>query len=479
MKKFKWFFFCLLVILTASCDKNHDPNSKEIKKFGQGYRFDKEGWVYIHIEGAAFERGKQYGFLIADEYKKAQDAYKLMAYETTGMDFAFFVNQGAELHKNKIPPELMDEMRGMVAGLKEAGIESSIDDIIGWNSYVEITSNWWPKAQDKFTGLAPSGKSLSKCSAFIATGKATKDGKIVVAHSTFDDFWNAQFDNIILDILPDQGNRIIMQTEPLFLSSMEDFYVTSAGIIAVETTLANFNGYDETKTPGYVRIRMAMQYGNDIESVVQILNEGNNGGVADAWLIGDIKTNEIARFEQGLLYQKLDKKFDGYFFGCNVAEDPRIRNLECSAEQGYNDIRRHTGSRRVRWQEVLEENYGKIDADIAMELLADHYDVYLKKNNPSATSICAHYDNDPRYNMSSPSATHPNPFTPAGSIDGKVTTSELAKKLSFWARYGRGCGTPFDAEKFIKENAQWSWQKEVLKSRASYPWVFFTSNDKP
>ena len=48
----------------------------------------------------------------------------------------------------------------------------------------------------------------------------------------------------------------------------------------------------------------------------------NNGGYANMWLIGDIKTGEIADYEQGLIYQNLQKKTDGWFFGDNAPTDP-------------------------------------------------------------------------------------------------------------------------------------------------------------
>ena len=32
----------------------------------RGYRFDKDGWYYVHIEGTPFERGFQNGYLMAD-----------------------------------------------------------------------------------------------------------------------------------------------------------------------------------------------------------------------------------------------------------------------------------------------------------------------------------------------------------------------------------------------------------------------------
>jgi hypothetical protein len=35
--------------------------------YGKGYRYNIQGWVYIHIEGTPYERGYQYGSLAAPE----------------------------------------------------------------------------------------------------------------------------------------------------------------------------------------------------------------------------------------------------------------------------------------------------------------------------------------------------------------------------------------------------------------------------
>jgi hypothetical protein len=37
-----------------------------------------------------------------------------------------------------------------------------------------------------------------------------------------------------------------------------------------------------------------MQYGGSIDEVAAIFEDGNNGGYANDWLIGDIKMNQIA-----------------------------------------------------------------------------------------------------------------------------------------------------------------------------------------
>ena len=99
------------------------------------------------------------------------------------------------------------------------------------------------------------------------------------------------------------------------------------------------------------------------------------------WLIGDIKTGEIADYEEGLIYQNLQRKTDGWFFGENAPDDPRIRNIECS-DTRYNDIRFQTGARRVRWPQLLGQYEGRIDAEIGQTMLGDTYDPYLGVHQP-------------------------------------------------------------------------------------------------
>ena len=217
-----------------------------------------------------------------------------------------------------------------------------------------------------------------------------------------------------------------------------------------------------------------MQYADSIDSFVEIMGNDNNGGNPASWLIGDLKTNEIAKFELGIKFKNVQKKKDGYFAGVNCAEDPYIRNLECN-HQGYNDIRRHTGARRVRLNYLLEKYKGKIDEKIAQKIMSDHYDVYEKENRPKGNTICAHYDVDPRYYMSSVACSHPDPFTPSGAIDCKITTTDLAAQMKFMARWGRPCGQPFNANKFFKKNPQWAWQENYLLDRPTMPWSEFVS----
>ncbi|MDJ1120984.1 C45 family autoproteolytic acyltransferase/hydrolase [Olsenella sp. YH-ols2217] len=441
----------------------------------KGSRRDINGWLHVKVQGSPYECGFQEGYLTADEYADAMRVYDYMTYQVYGMTYQWFVEQAVKLHKDKIPEDLMEELQGMADGLTAAGVPQTVDDLIGWNAYYEITGYWWPLNAPKVVGAMPENIMVPKashCSAIAATGSATKDGKPVLGHESFDDFWSGQYFNVCLDITPEKGNRIVMQTVPCYLDSMTDYYVTSAGLAITETTLAGFSGYDDNGVPEYVRVRQAAQYATDIDSFVEIIDKGNNGGYANAWLIADTNTGEIARYEQGLKFQALEKKTGGCFFGCNAVFDPRIRNLECK-DNGFNDPRQQTGARRQRWMELIDQYEGRIDVDVVKKMLADTYDVYLGYNNPSSRCICSHYDQDPQYYADDPNAVWNIPFYPAGSCDGKCAGYDDIRSMHLWGRYGRADGVEFDVDEFFREHPLWKWQEGYLKSRPTQPWTYF------
>ena len=41
-----------------------EPPSEAVK-YEDGYRFEQNGWSYVHIEGAPYDRGYQHGYLMA------------------------------------------------------------------------------------------------------------------------------------------------------------------------------------------------------------------------------------------------------------------------------------------------------------------------------------------------------------------------------------------------------------------------------
>ena len=463
-----------------------------------GYKIDKNGWKYISIHGHPYERGYTHGYLLAAELRDVIRMLNFNMYENYGRHWSFFVDKITTLVKPHIAshfPELLKEMEGVAHGAIAGGTDTTVDEIVAWNCYwtaiymyptlKEGKSRHHETGKTQLEGGGTEGEgtegtnnegSSDSCSAFMAVGNYTKDGAIVCAHNTFENFIDGQYCNVILDLKPHKGYRMLFQTFPGWVSSGTDFFVTERGIIGTETTIGGFMMY-ANKDPICCRIRNCMQYGTSLDDYVKKLTTRNSGDYANSWLFGDTNTNEIMLLELGLNFHKVERKRDGYFIGFNAPSDPRIRNIECK-NTGYFDIRRHQGARRVRLTQLMDKHKGKINLEVAKAIISDHHDVYLNKINPCSRTCCSHYDQDNRAFMSQ--ADRPKPFQPRGAMDGKVVDSTLAKKMTLIARWGRSCGMPFKTAPFYAKHQQWAYLKTYLHERPTQPWtVFKTSEPRP
>ena len=444
-------------------------------KIKNGLSYEKNGWKYISIKGNPKERGYAYGYLCADSFKEIQTMLKFCIMESYGVTWDYFIqeisNDFKEMTKDKFN-EFYEEMEGIAEGCSSNGCKTDIDEIIAWNFYCSIPY-WYSLKSESRVGKEGGGK--DRCSAIMAVGDWTEDGKIVVAHNSFADFIDGQWACVILDIEPSEGHRMIMQTSPCWIWSGTDFFITSKGIIGTETTIGGFIPYEKKFPIGY-RIRKAMQYGNDLDDYVEILLHENSGDYANSWLFGDTNSNEILRLELGLKYHNVERTKNGFFIGFNAPYDERIRNLEVE-NSGFYDVRRHQGARQVRLDDLMDEYKGKINIDIAKKIISDHYDVYLlKENNPCSRTVCSHYDLDAREYMSE--TGRPKPFALHGALDGIVCDTDLAKKMTFICRFGNSCGIAFEKDVFFKKHRQWQKFEPYIKDRPSQSWTEFTiTND--
>jgi hypothetical protein len=443
-------------------------------KIKNGTSYQKNGWKYISIKGKPKERGYAYGYLCAEDFKEIQKMLKFLMFEAYGMKWEYFIDEISRDFKEmteKDFKEFYEEMEGIVEGCNGNGCKTTIDEIIAWNFYCSIPYWYSTKSESR---VGKEGGSSDRCSAFMAVGDWTEDGKIVCAHNSFTDYIDGQYSNIILDLNPENGHRFIMQTSPCWIWSGTDFFVTAKGIIGTETTIGGFIPYEKRYPIGY-RIRQAMQYGNSLDEYCEILLKENSGDYASSWLFGDINSNEILRIELGLKYHNIERTKNGFFIGFNAPYDERIRNLEVQ-DSGFYDVRRHQGARLVRLSDLMDEHKGKLNIEVAQKIIADHYDVYLsKEDNPCSRTVCSHYDLDAREYMSDPS--RPKPFAPHGVVDGIVCDTNLAKKMSFIGRFGNSCGIPFIKDEFCKKHRQYYKFCPYLKDRPTEPWTEFSSEN--
>jgi hypothetical protein len=76
----------------------------------------------------------------------------------------------------------------------------------------------------------------------------------------------------------------------------------------------------------------------------------------------------------------------------------------------------------------MDEYKGKLNIETAKIIIADHYDVYLQKENMCSRTVCSHYEKDAREYMSAPG--RPVPYAPHGAVDGFVCDTNFAKKIT-------------------------------------------------
>jgi hypothetical protein len=364
----------------------------------------------------------------------------------TGKDWSWFRDEAKNLYWDKVDLEYQEEIIGQAQGLKAKGLSYDQWDVLAFNGYIELEGYYLPWLAKK-----PSNK--ESCSAFVATGSATKDGKPVMGHNLWWDFTLGQRFNLILDIKPEKGNRLVMDALFGFIHSGSDFGLNSAGIWVTETTISNFQGYDPKGIPEFVRMRKALQYSNSLTDFYAIMVKGNNGGYANTWLLADNKTGEIGQLELGLKNVIFKSSRDGYYVGSNFPEDNKLRLEEAPS---YQVAGNGCEVRRKRWNTLLTKNKGQVDAALARDFLGDTLDETTGRTGANAKTLCGRFDGD---------------GSPGGAVNSKTVDSQMGAKMRFWQRMGISDGSTFSASAFLAKYPSYNALKGFLRDIPTQPWV--------
>jgi len=437
------------------------------------YRFSRDRWVYVHLQGTPSQVGFQHGYLLAPEIANGFKVVALTNVRGTGKSHAFFRRAARQMLWPKVEPEYQEEIQGIHEGLLARGVRMDLDDVIWLNAMEELSDYYvpWYDSQNKTAELRQI-TSPGNCSAFVATGSATRSGEIVIGHNAWTSYLHGERWNMIFDIVPQHGHRILMDGFPGVITSDDDFGLNEAGIMITETTITQFHGWNPDGKPEFARARKAMQYSSSIDDYLRIMLDENNGGYANDWLLGDRKTGEIALFELGLKAHRVWRTKDGFFVSSNEAQDPKVLAEDTTFDP--TDLSQSPNARRVRWHELMKQCKGQIDVAHGRRFLSDHYDTYLKKEVPDARTLCGHGDLDPV----GVKVFDWSPYFPGGSVTGKVADSTMAEAMSFVARRGHPCGGNFLVKPFLKAHAQYAWQEPMLDDMLAGSWTVFKSGDR-
>jgi len=437
------------------------------------YKFNEGGWTYVHLQGTPEQIGFQHGYILAHEIEDNVHVYTVTAPHEDKRPWSFFRDAAKNVLWPHIEPEYQEELKGIAEGLKAAGSTLDLWDIVALNGDIELSEYYLPQLNGEQGKVnPPAAVAPGKCSAFIATGSATKDGKIVIAHSNWSSYAEGERWTVVFDIVPASGQRILMDGLPGVITSQDDFGVNAAGLMITETTLPMAKGFDVNGIPEFVRSRKAMQYATSIDEYASIMRQGNNGGYANSWLVGDRKTGEIAYLELGLHNTPLSRKTDGYFVSSNFSADPALIRDDTP---GFNPNNPESSmnARHIRAEQFMKEHFGHLDTALAEAYLSDHYDTYESKPDAGKRSLCGHEDTSPVGEK----VWGDKPYSPGGAVTGKVMDSDMAAKLSFIGRAGHPCGEDFKVVPFLAAHPEFSWQKPILHDMNAGPWTTFTAGE--
>jgi len=408
MSKLLYIVLTVLLLSTIFLNVNLSSGECSISKisgseeYKNGYRYNTQGWIYLHIEGEPYERGYQHGYLLANEIVDIINRWN----NVFPQKWSWKVQRlsAYRLFWRKYPDEYKQEIKGIAEGVAARGGKidgSPVDykDILTLNEMYEMLSrfrnyavypfrlsnNWLYQVINK---LRESKKTSSleiegSCSAFIATGDSTIDGRIVAAHSTkgnaIENYWWHLYIgerwNVILDITPTNGYRILMSTSPGLIWSDEDFYQSSAGMILMETTLDPLGPWRKWGDPVVVRARKAIQYSNTIDEIVDCFLRKNNGLMANDWVMGDTKTGEIASLELGLRKHYLKRTKNGFYWSVNNVRDDEVR-WEINSIFAFGILGRLLKKdfkpigKDKKFENLKNQYHGKVDVDIAKKIMA-------------------------------------------------------------------------------------------------------------
>jgi hypothetical protein len=402
------------------------PSRAAVKTFGPAYRYPSAGWIYLHIEGAPYERGYQHGRLMAPEIETYIDRCAAQL-DSTSRATAWQNGRTAAnaMFLRGFDAEILEEMKGIAdgaaaAGGKYDGHPIDLVDIVTANTVVEL-GELASAVRVTPTGLEGLGLKRpnyagdggvphnDRCSAFAATGKATRDGHMVIAHTTWWPLTLAEQTNVLLDIQPKTGHRVLMQSYPGGIESGTDWYQNDAGVVLTETTIEQ-SPFNVNGTSVAYRARKAIQYGDNVDQVVEYLKTKNNGLYTNEWLIGDGKNDEVAMLELGTNRTRLWRSSrnewfggtEGFYWGCNNAKDATVR-LEYQPDPKGEPrfVGFSPAPRDIKWLELYDKNKGKIDEQFAFLALR------------TAPLVSSH------------------------AMDAKVANAAMASNLMVWAAFGK------------------------------------------
>jgi len=344
-----------------------------------------KGLLTMELRGEPYDRGHKYG----------EACKKLIA---RMIDVQFYDEFSGRLTKDQMlkharkhepfiqdySPEIAEELKGIADGSSR-----SYDEIVMINALEEKRAF-----------------GLSRCTAFAATGRATKDGK-TYAGQTWDgqekEWWGGEF-GLLFKIRRKNGPDILDYTNPGLLAA--------AGLNSKGISL-NWNTMPQLEltagVPAYIIVAEILKQ-RTIGEALDAVRRANRAGYFNF-----VITDSTELYDVEGTPSDLDISYSGEHIGhANHFVSERFCSKQNTGVSSCSIVRHN------RMNRLLKENCGKIDLQTCMSFLRDHV------NYPH--SICYHPGDDP------------DPTQRWLTLDSWIS---IPSKKEFWIAHGFPCESEF------------------------------------
>jgi len=348
----------VLIVITVTLACNTQPSEEDpsniIDTYGEGYLEDINGLLVLHVKGSPYEMGYQYGFLLRDRLET--DIQSSIQYcIDMGYSYEHLVTnaQAVELY---IPQEYIQEMQGLADGANVNYIDVLICQVLN-----DI--------------LLAGG-----CSGFAAFGDATVDGHLYLGRN-YDFGLPPEMIPVatgpVVVYKPESGNAYILVG---YLGEIQTFTGMNNQGIALGKNGCSSTDLTLDGMPSGFMLKQVLQYSNNLMEATDIICQTPR---TKGWniVLGDGKDLNAAAVEISADHCKV-------FWAGDPAEDIEphynipnaVRRTGHYVDPELAATQRSPYDPRVTWcagswdryeklSQLIEDNYGNIDAEESMEFL--------------------------------------------------------------------------------------------------------------
>lgn len=344
-----------------------NPSREVTARYGKAYLENVSGLLVLHVEGSPYEMGYQYGVLLKDRVRWMVQYYLYdIVIGRFGCSYQYLV-QCSQVMEPHIPEEYIEEMHALADGA-----EVNYTDLMLLNISTDVIMYGWTNS------TSSSSNEPSLCSNFYVFEKATSDGHLIHARNN-DWILPSEPCGIVVVYEPDSGNSFVNIGAFSFLGTIVGINEKQ---ISVDLKACSSNDKTLDGIPRHFMCRKALQYSENLSRAIEIVNQSDRTvgamiGLGDGLNLNacalEISHNYCKIFWAGSHVEDIPPHYaiENAIRRTNHFVDPELRATQSDAYDPRKDDAKMgwSWSRYEKLGQLILDNYGKIDAEKAIEFL--------------------------------------------------------------------------------------------------------------